>query len=118
LKKKRPSWEVRSAGVAAIAGSQASEKACLVAAEEGLDLSGHRARAIETVCVRDFDRIYTMSERHLEGLPNGSGALLSSIVGESVPIKDPYGGSLSAYRRAFREIREYLRALLSQQEGS
>jgi protein-tyrosine-phosphatase len=117
LKKERPEWEVMSAGVAASAGSPASKNARLVAAEEGMDLSDHQARKVGDVRLEEFDRVYAMSERHLEGLPKDCcPAVLSSVVGKNDPVRDPYGGDLPTYRRAFREIRTYLEALISERE--
>jgi protein-tyrosine-phosphatase len=58
--------EVSSAGVHAWAGAPASDGALLVALENGLDLSLHRARAIDKELLADEELILVMSPHHLE----------------------------------------------------
>ena len=71
---------------------------------------------MKDVRLEDYDRVFAMSDGHLKCLPEGCpGVLLSSITGQSGPVKDPYGGDLSVYRGAFTEIREHLQALLLQE---
>lgn len=53
--------EVSSAGLDAFPGAAASRQACAVLKEEGIDLSGHRARQLNEEMVRQADLILTMT---------------------------------------------------------
>lgn len=110
LKKLRPAWEVGSAGVQAEEGRPASRLAREVAEAEDLDLSHHRSRSLE-VCTGPYDGIWVMSPRHLSALPSKEAELLSTLAGESRSIRDPYGGDLVDYQRAFGDIKRCVDAL-------
>jgi protein-tyrosine-phosphatase len=104
--------EVSSAGVHAWAGAPASDGALLVALENGLDLSLHRARAIDKELLADEELILVMSPHHLERVEalggKGRAHLLSSYASRganSRPIADPFGGDLDAYREAYEDLR-------------
>lgn len=99
---------VSSAGLAAFSGDPASEHAVSVMAELGVDLSGHRARAVTPCLLEENDCVICMSERH-------RAALLPFVPAEKlvVPpggIPDPFGGDEICYRRT----RDALRAFLCQ----
>lgn len=113
----RPDWEVLSAGVAAVTGAPASKNAREVAAEQGLELAGHKARRVQDVSLEECDRIFTMTKEHLLGLPEQTdgAAVLSSVVGVDEPIGDPFGGDLKLYRKVFFEIKGLLDRLLESQ---
>jgi len=110
--------EVRSAGVAAIPGMQASEGSLRAADRHGLDLTLHRSSQLSEDLVRQADLILTMSPRHLSrvaGLPGGEGkvTLLTSFAegldqggegGAAVP--DPFGGGDDLYEVTFLQLRD------------
>lgn len=106
----RPEWSLESAGTAARNGEKASRGARLAVKEFGLDLNSHRSIHVDLKRQADFDRVFALAESHLALLEEGA-ELLSSVRGETVSIKDPYGGDLEVYRKSFSQIRFYLDAL-------
>jgi len=108
---------VASAGTHAWPESPASDGSMLVALEQGLDLSGHRARALTPELVAGAHVILTMGGSHREVAEamggGGRTALLGGFGdGASRPIADPFGGDLDMYRQAFVEIEAEVRAAL------
>jgi protein-tyrosine-phosphatase len=59
-----PGVDVTSAGVRAREGYAAAEESQRLAAERGLDLSGHRSRAVTPELIARADLVLTMSESH------------------------------------------------------
>ncbi len=114
---------VASAGTAAAVGGGASATAIEVAAENGLDLTTHRARLLTPDLIDWADLVLAMSPSHLlTALELGAGekaALLTDFMeGESLgtSIEDPFGGDLDVYRRAYTQIEEGVDALLGRLE--
>src|SRR2546426_10509174 len=64
LKERGLEVAVSSAGTGAWDGTPASEGAYLVGLEQGLDLSGHRARLLTRDLVEQSDLILTMARHH------------------------------------------------------
>ncbi|HHY92892.1 MAG TPA: low molecular weight protein arginine phosphatase [Firmicutes bacterium] len=114
--------EVTSAGLGAVPGSLATPQALAVLREEGLDLSGHRARQVTGERLRQADLILTMTRAHKQRLLADYPALsdktfvlgeLGGLAGEDPPrvvrdIDDPYGRPEEVYR----QVREELKAAL------
>ncbi|MDQ6611640.1 MAG: low molecular weight protein arginine phosphatase [Gemmatimonadota bacterium] len=103
--------EVKSAGTSAYPGAPASDGSLLVALEQDLDLSQHRAQELSAQLVRWADVILVMGAAHLDEAASlggtGKSYLLSDYAsrGENVrAIVDPFGGDLSAYRATFVEL--------------
>ncbi len=110
-----PEAEVRSAGVSTFPGTSASEGAIQAAAEQGLDLEGHRTAALSDELVEWADLVLAMSAHHLAAVQahggHGKSAMLAAFAegregrdGWSVP--DPFGGDVEAYRDSFRILEE------------
>ena len=104
---------VTSAGTGAWEGAPASEGAYLVGLENGLDLSGHRARMLSRELVAAADLILTMSRHHAARVAElgGSGRvhLIGEFAGKSGPsaeVSDPFGGDLEGYRETYAELTE------------
>ena len=104
---------VTSAGTGAWEGAPASEGAYLVALENGLDLSGHRARMLSRELVASADLILTMSRHHAARVADLGGAgrvhLLGEWAGRAGPlaeVSDPFGGDLDEYRETYVELTE------------
>lgn len=96
---------VVSAGTSAWDGAPASEGSYLVALEQGLDLSNHRARMLTADLVRRADLILTMTDAHALRIADLGGAekvhSLASYAGESNgahDVPDPFGGDVTQYR--------------------
>jgi protein-tyrosine-phosphatase len=103
--------EVTSAGTGAWEGAPASEGAYLVGLENGLDLSGHRARLITSEMVSASDLVLTMARHHrarvLELGAEGRVHLLGEFAGRAgaaAEVADPFGEDLEVYRRTRDEL--------------
>ncbi len=105
---------ISSAGTHAFQGNPASEFALIAACEQGIDISGHRARALDEKLIRAHTMILCMEPLHIEWILS-----LDSSAGDSVyslpafsgnsklkKIPDPYGSSLREYRECFASIHE------------
>jgi protein-tyrosine-phosphatase len=111
---------VGSAGISAQQGSMASEPARAAAATRGLDLSGHRARAMNRELVDWADVILAMSPSHLAVLEEFGAADKSDLIaafaegvgGEGVGVPDPFGGDLETYLDTLYELERLVRLSL------
>lgn len=103
---------ISSAGTHALQGNPASEFALIASSEQGIDISGHRARALDEKLIRENTMILCMEPLHIEWILS-----LDSSAGKSVyslpaflensklkKIPDPYGSSLREYRECFAAI--------------
>lgn len=105
-------FEVRSCGVSAQSGEPAARNAISLLAEEGIDLSAHRARAAQDLALENFDHLYALTRSHLEALrmllppERANVAELLDPAGED--IADPIGGPREVYRRTAEQIRAAL----------
>ena len=100
-----------SAGTSAWDGAPASDGALLVALEEGLDLSIHRAQVLSRDLVAAADLILVMSPHHGERaiVLGGEGRthLLTDYAARTTtgrPVQDPFGGELDLYRTTLVEL--------------
>ncbi|MEW6108146.1 MAG: low molecular weight protein arginine phosphatase [Nitrospirota bacterium] len=107
-----PGIGVSSAGTHALNGNQASEFAVIAAYENGVDISGHRSRLLDAVSLRSSDLILCMEPVHIEWVLSmditsyGKVYNLAEFSGGNriKKIPDPYGSSLSEYRKCFSDI--------------
>lgn len=126
--------EVLSAGVFAIEGMPASKETQKLLQQEGVDVSGHMARALSDKMIQEADLIFVMEQLHLEEIlrrvpgAKGKTSLLKSF-GLSDPgevgdpnIPDPIGKPLEVYEVCFATIRDAVErvagALASSGKGS
>lgn len=114
---------VGSAGTGACAGAPASEGSYLVALEDGVDLSAHRARVLTPELAASADLILTMSRSHRQRLSDlGYGErtfLLGEYAGRSgtaAELEDPYGGSVTDYRQTRTQLKSLLGAVIQRLE--
>ncbi len=108
---------IASAGTSAWPGEPASEHAVTVCAELGLDLSAHRSQPVTPELVASWQRIYALTDSHLERLirlaPAAAGrAQLLAQDGRSIP--DPFGADLETYRRTRDAIATAVRSRASE----
>lgn len=117
--------EVRSAGTAvgAAGGEPAAENAVRVAAEHGLDLSGHRATPLTSELVEWADMILVMRRSHGWAAAEMGGAgkvgLITDFLDEPDAeggIPDPIGGSEAVYRRTYERLSDAIDAVLDRLE--
>lgn len=112
--------EVLSAGIHAPSGEPPSAFAVRAAAEDGVDIEGHRSRNLTAGLAARADAIVVMTSSHREAvlrlLPAGGARvlLLRDLHPPGDPrrgtdLPDPFGGSLEEYRATYREIVEALR---------
>jgi len=114
---------VQSAGTAAATDAAASAHAVTVMGEQGLDISGHRARAVSPEQLEWADLVLAMAPAHLAALAElGAGhkaALISDFLeGSAVgqPVDDPFGGDVDDYRRTYEVLATAVSRLLDRLE--
>lgn len=111
-------FELVSMGVHAAAGAPASSGALEVMNERGIDLRGHRARLALPEALLRCDRIYGLTEAHVEALrvqlPPGRHAPLERLDPDGRDIADPAGGPRAAYQRSRTDIERALRARIEE----
>ena len=123
LTRERDDYEVGSAGVGAFSGQPASRHSQELARERGLDLSGHRSRAVTVDLVDDATHIFAMSRGHLADLlddyPEAEDKifLVSEFAAEDElrgrDLTDPFGGGLEDYRETLARLERLLPSLFS-----
>ncbi len=108
-------WQVTSAGTWAVDGHPASRHTVRVMADQGLDLSPHRSRAVTRHIIQEVDLVLAMTHNHVEALrlefPDQAANiyLLSEMKdGRRYDIDDPYGGSLADYQACASEVTELI----------
>jgi protein-tyrosine-phosphatase len=114
---------VSSAGTGALAGTPASEGSYLVALEDGVDLSAHRAQVLTPELAASADLMLTMSRSHRQRLSDLGYADRAFLLGEyagrsgvAAEVADPYGGSLSDYRNTYAELKALLEPVVQRLE--
>jgi len=110
---------IESAGTSATAGQPASEGSRRVAEAEGLDLSGHRSRAVTPELLRRADLVLVMSASHRAAvLAMGASSERVHVVSEWPPpgepglaVFDPFGASYEAYEECWRRLQQHARRI-------
>ena len=105
-------WEVRSAGVAAMAGLPPSDGTVTALAEKGIDATAHGSQPLDQALVDAADLIVVMTDDHrravLRRFPgtHHKVSLLTSfaLAGNGGDIEDPYGQPDDVYRAVRDEI--------------
>ncbi|MCC7398302.1 MAG: Sua5/YciO/YrdC/YwlC family protein [Planctomycetes bacterium] len=101
-------FDFMSAGTSTLDDLPASDGSLAAGAEAGLDLGGHRSRAVDRRLLLRADRIYCLGKGHRQALLAEAPEVADKVQllrPDGLDIADPYGGELGAYRRALREIR-------------
>lgn len=102
---------IESAGLLAEDGAPASENAVKVLAQNGIDLSEHRAKQVTEEMLCESDIVIAMTEAHKQILASAAGDkvfTLSEFAGSYGDIKDPFGGDLEEYEETANEIYDFL----------
>ncbi len=108
-------WWIESAGVRASPGQPATGNTQVVAAERGMDLSGHRSQIATRATLEPFSLVLVMEEGHRRQLrevaPDLAGRvyLLGELVDQRSDIWDPVGSELENYRAMADQIDGILR---------
>lgn len=128
LKEKRPDFEVKSAGVNALPGMNASEGTIQVLAEKGIKLN-HVSSQVDHELVGWADIVLALTEGHkrqlMKQFPNFIGKIYtlkeaafkeegenSEQTISSFSISDPFGGSIEIYQKTANEIETAIDHLL------
>ena len=93
--------DVKSAGLFAFTGDDATENAKKAVEEIGLNLSAHRAKKLSVYDVEECDFIVPVTKDLLGGL---TGIDKSKIILPQKDISDPYGKDEKAYVECLKEI--------------
>ncbi len=113
--------EIRSAGVSASPGGEASEGARVAAESDGLSLEGHRTTPLDTELVAWASLILTMGPHHadaVEALGGGGKVWMLSDFSEGGEgpggpgVPDPFGGDAHAYRECLEALDDLVEAAL------
>ena len=104
-------WIAESAGVAARDGEAASPEAVEVMREIGVDLSGHRTRALTKARLEEADVVLAMTEGHRREIarrfPEAAGKTFLVRGFGAAPaedVADPFGLSADVYRHVRDEL--------------
>ncbi|RAK20451.1 protein-tyrosine phosphatase [Anoxybacillus vitaminiphilus] len=115
--KNLPDIEVKSAGIFAMDGSDASEHAKTVLAEKGVECV-HQSSMLTKEHVEWATYILTMTEGHKQHVisrfpeaQNKTFTLKEFVLGESGDISDPFGGSVEMYRQTREELEQLIEQL-------
>ena len=99
---------VESAGLAALVGQGADPMAVELLAERGIDLSGHRARQLNSFLVRSFDLILVMEEGHQRAVesmvPDARGRVHRIGRWGEFDVRDPYRKGRASFEHALALI--------------
>jgi protein-tyrosine-phosphatase len=116
--------DVRSAGVSAHPGAQATDAAVRTAERHGLDLTRHRSTPLDPPLIAWADLILTMTSAHLAAVTWAGGGDRSALItafaaGEggdpkkvAAGVADPFGGDAEEYEATFRELEELMEGVL------
>jgi L-threonylcarbamoyladenylate synthase len=99
-------YTVVSAGTIGIVGFPASEEAVDACAAKGVDISGHRSRALTMHLIEQSDLIFAMTRGHLEAILEMSpdAAEKCSLLEDGSDIPDPIGQSQVIYGKCAERI--------------
>jgi len=107
-------WVVRSAGLDAFAGDNASLHAQEVIHAAGGDLTHHASRRFTAYLAAEADLILAMTKSHLQRIrmlvPEAAAKsfllMHFSKLHPETDVPDPFGGSSDSYRHCFETMRE------------
>ena len=102
------SIHVQSAGLSALTGEPADQKAQTLMSAQGIDITGHRARQLDREIIQWADLILTMEGGHkvaIESMePTVRGKVYRVCKWSDFDVPDPYGRPIQAFDQAARLI--------------
>ena len=113
--------ESGSAGTIARQNFPATEHTRQMAAEDGIDLSGHQSRKLTAELITQSDLILTMELEHIHELlrvdrdADGKTFLLSAFSSDRmsmIEVQDPYACDIETYRECYQMIRSMIHDVL------
>lgn len=107
---------VTSAGTHGFAGAPASIEGVEVLRERGVDMSGHRSRALTPELLQSADRIYAMTNGHLSAINEifPEAASRASLLDPRGEVADPVGGTRQDYEECANQIAAALEQRLAE----
>ena len=109
-------YKISSAGIAAATGMGASPEAIRYCGENGVDISKHKSRMINTEMVKKNDYIFVMSQNHLNSIieccPEKAGKCV--LLDPAGDILDPIGGGIEAYKISGAAIKNAVNKKISE----
>lgn len=118
---------VSSAGIGAVEGEAANEKAIMALIKKGIDIRTHKARRLTREIIRESDLILTMTNEHkkviVKFFPEYHKKIYTlkeyahivnneNISGRNLDIADPFGLDYNVYEKAAEEIEEQLKKII------
>ncbi len=111
--------EVQSAGTLAyVEGAPASNSSVIIMKEYGIDITHHRAQAVNSRLVEWADLVLVMEPYHRSYILNNfpdvirKTHLLTTYVGEPGGISDPNGSEIEVYRECAASLNNLLKKLM------
>ncbi len=96
----------KSCGLSAFTGDTATPEAVAVAAERGVDLTAHRATAMNRYISDESDIMVCMTEAHKNAIMSIQPSCRVLVPADGIP--DPYGGGLEVYRKCADTLEKFL----------
>ena len=100
----RTDCQVSSAGLGALIGHQADASACQLMMRQGIDISGHRARQLDTEMILKASLILVMDLKQktsiIENVQSTRGKVYRLGEWGNFDIADPYGQKFAAFEEA------------------
>ncbi|MGU9865505.1 MULTISPECIES: low molecular weight protein-tyrosine-phosphatase Wzb [Kluyvera] len=124
LRRHLPAVTVESAGLGALVGKAADERAASVAAVHDISLDGHCARQVSGRMCREYDLILAMERRHVATLHEIAPEMRGKVMlfghwDDEREIPDPYRKSREAFEAVYqlldRSASQWAQALKAQQ---
>ena len=107
---------IQSAGLAAAAGSPASNESVVILSKRGVDISTHASQPLTEGLLEMSDHIFTMTRSHFDAIVRYRPDLAEKVGvlrPDGSDVVDPIGGGTAEYQRCEREIEESLMAIIA-----
>ena len=100
----RTDYQVSSAGLGALIGHQADASACQLMTKKGIDITGHRARQLNTEMIREASLVLVMELKHkmaiIENVQSTRGKVYRLGEWGGFDIADPYGQKIDVFEES------------------